>query len=170
MFHGCLFLRGTGHNGIKYIAAFISIADWWHWAFNFGWKLLNLWHVLYTNGVLKMPGNDFSGVCFLVYRRQERRLQHFGTSFLKLYDQVYHHIRFGTSCRKWMICPIFDTYPLDYVSSACRKEGSIQVSPAIMLNPIEKFKSSILHLNRDWNHWFIIYTVLFPCIDIYQKI
>ncbi len=25
-------------------------------------------------------------------------------------------------------------------------------SLAIMLNPIEKFKSSILHLNRDWNH------------------
>ena len=22
-----------------------------------------------------------------------------------------------------------------------------------MLNPIEKFKSSILHLNMDWNHW-----------------
>ncbi len=24
---------------------------------------------------------------------------------------------------------------------------------AIMLNPIEKFKVAILHLNRDWNHW-----------------
>ncbi len=23
-----------------------------------------------------------------------------------------------------------------------------------MLNPIEKFKSSILHLNRDWNHCY----------------
>ncbi len=22
-----------------------------------------------------------------------------------------------------------------------------------MLNPIEKFKVAILHLNRDWNHW-----------------
>ncbi len=22
-----------------------------------------------------------------------------------------------------------------------------------MLNPIEKFKCSIIHLNRDWNHW-----------------
>ncbi len=22
-----------------------------------------------------------------------------------------------------------------------------------MLNPIEQFKGSILHLNRDWNHW-----------------
>ncbi len=25
----------------------------------------------------------------------------------------------------------------------------------VMLNPIEKFKSLILHLNRDWNHWFL---------------
>ncbi len=25
-----------------------------------------------------------------------------------------------------------------------------------MLNPIEKFKSAILHLNRDWNHRFFI--------------
>ena len=26
------------------------------------------------------------------------------------------------------------------------------VQGAIMLNPIEKFKVAILHLNRDWNH------------------
>ena len=25
-------------------------------------------------------------------------------------------------------------------------------NPSIMLNPIEKFKVAILHLNRDWNH------------------
>ena len=30
---------------------------------------------------------------------------------------------------------------------------NISIYGAIMLNPIEKFKSSILHLNRDWNHW-----------------
>ncbi len=29
-----------------------------------------------------------------------------------------------------------------------------RVTAHIMLNPIEKFKVAILHLNRDWNHWF----------------
>ena len=31
-----------------------------------------------------------------------------------------------------------------------------------MLNSIEKFKSSILHLNRDWNHWIVHPKHLYP--------
>ena len=41
---------------------------------------------------------------------------------------------------------------------------NISICGVITLNPIEKFKSSILHLNRDWNHWS---PIQLQCISSY---